>query len=166
MNRESFREQLLGVMERKEHWAWPAFTSGRVARERLHFHFEQEYGTYVRDFPILVGRSYIRCPSLRFAAAWGKSLKEEPAGSSQDNLIPSFFSSTRVDWAWICADFKISNSCRRRSVTVNSSMRRPSLSAGISRRRSSPSSSKDRARNAPRSVGPIATRRPWRSIRW
>ncbi len=80
MNRESFREQLLGVMERKEHWAWPAFTSGRVARERLHFHFEQEYGTYVRDFPILVGRSYIRCPIAEIRRGLAENLYEEETG--------------------------------------------------------------------------------------
>jgi pyrroloquinoline quinone (PQQ) biosynthesis protein C len=80
MNRESFREQLLGVMERKEHWAWPAFTSGRVARERLHFHFEQEYGTYVRDFPILVGRSYIRCPIAEIRRSLAENLYEEETG--------------------------------------------------------------------------------------
>src|SRR5689334_12888878 len=49
-------------MERKEHWAWPSFTSGVVARERLHVHFEQEYATYVRDFPVLVAWAYVRCP--------------------------------------------------------------------------------------------------------
>ncbi len=36
MERAAFVEALLGVMERKRHWAWPAFTSGRVARARLH----------------------------------------------------------------------------------------------------------------------------------
>lgn len=80
MNRESFREQLLGVMERKEHWAWPAFTSGRVARERLHFHFEQEYGAYVRDFPILVGRAYIRCPVAEIRRGLAENLYEEETG--------------------------------------------------------------------------------------
>src|SRR6478752_10805806 len=62
MDRDAFREALLGIMERKQHWAWPSFTSGRVARERLHIHLEQEYATYVRDFPILVARAYITCP--------------------------------------------------------------------------------------------------------
>jgi pyrroloquinoline-quinone synthase len=80
MNRQTFREQLLGVMERKEHWAWPAFTSGKVAKERLHFHFEQEYGTYVRDFPILVGRSYIRCPIAEIRRSLAENLYEEETG--------------------------------------------------------------------------------------
>lgn len=49
-------------MERKHHWAWPAFTTGKVAKDRLHLHLEQEYATYVRDFPVLVARVYTRCP--------------------------------------------------------------------------------------------------------
>jgi len=57
-----FREALLTVMDAKTHWAWPAFTSGLVPRERLHVHLEQEYATYVRDFPVLVARAYVACP--------------------------------------------------------------------------------------------------------
>jgi len=62
MQRSEFREQLLQVMEAKRHWAWPAFSNGLVPRSKLHIHLEQEYATYVRDFPILVGRAYIACP--------------------------------------------------------------------------------------------------------
>lgn len=62
MDRDDFKEALLGIMERKTHWAWPSFTNGIVQKERLHVHLEQEYATYVRDFPILVARAYITCP--------------------------------------------------------------------------------------------------------
>jgi pyrroloquinoline quinone (PQQ) biosynthesis protein C len=62
MNRQAFTEALLGVMEAKEHWAWPHFTQGRVSRDLLHIHLEQEYATYVRDFPVLVARAYVTCP--------------------------------------------------------------------------------------------------------
>ncbi len=80
MDREIFREQLLGVMEQKSHWAWPLFTSGRVARELLHFHFEQEYATYVRDFPVLVGRVYVRCPIAEIRRSLAENLYEEETG--------------------------------------------------------------------------------------
>lgn len=80
MDRESFREQLLGVMDKKIHWAWPMFTSGQVAKERLHFHFEQEYETYVRDFPILVGRAYVRCPVPEIRRSLAENLYEEETG--------------------------------------------------------------------------------------
>lgn len=62
MDRDDFKEALLGIMDRKTHWAWPSFTNGVVRKERLHVHLEQEYATYVRDFPILVARAYIACP--------------------------------------------------------------------------------------------------------
>jgi pyrroloquinoline-quinone synthase len=62
MDREAFTEALLGVMEAKEHWAWSHFTQGNVRRDLLHIHLEQEYATYVRDFPVLVARAYVTCP--------------------------------------------------------------------------------------------------------
>jgi len=80
MDKETFREQLLCVMERKNHWAWPLFTSGRVLKDRLHFHFEQEYETYVRDFPVLVGRAYIRCPVPEIRRSLAENLYEEETG--------------------------------------------------------------------------------------
>jgi pyrroloquinoline-quinone synthase len=80
MDRETFREQMLDVMERKKHWAWPMFTSGRVARELLHYHFEQEYETYVRDFPVMVGRAYVRCPIPAIRRSLAENLYEEETG--------------------------------------------------------------------------------------
>ena len=80
MDRETFREQLLAVMERKDHWAWPAFTSGRVSKALLHFHFEQEYATYVRDFPIMVGWAYVRCPIPEVRRSLAENLYEEETG--------------------------------------------------------------------------------------
>jgi pyrroloquinoline-quinone synthase len=80
MDRETFREQMLKVMDEKKHWAWPLFTSGRVAKERLHLHFEQEYATYVRDFPVLVGRAYVRCPIPVIRRSLAENLYEEETG--------------------------------------------------------------------------------------
>jgi len=80
MDRETFREQLLGVMERKDHWAWPAFTEGKVPKDRLHVHFEQEYGTYVRDFPVMVGWAYVRCPIAAVRRCLAENLYEEETG--------------------------------------------------------------------------------------
>ena len=80
MDRETFRERLLEVMERKDHWAWPAFTTGQVAKDRLHFHFEQEYATYVRDFPIMVGWAYVRCPIPDVRRSLAENLYEEATG--------------------------------------------------------------------------------------
>lgn len=80
MNRSDFQEALLTVMERKVHWAWSAFTSGRVRADRLHIHLEQEYATYVRDFPVLVGRAYVQCPVPEVRRDLAENLYEEETG--------------------------------------------------------------------------------------
>lgn len=80
MNREDFQEALLGTMEQKQHWAWPSFTSGKVAAARLHLHLEQEYATYVRDFPILVARAYIACPIAAVRRELIENVYEEETG--------------------------------------------------------------------------------------
>lgn len=80
MDREAFQEALLGVMEAKEHWAWPHFTSGRVARALLHLHLEQEYATYVRDFPVLVARAYVACPIASVRRDLIENVYEEETG--------------------------------------------------------------------------------------
>jgi hypothetical protein len=80
MDREAFTEALLGVMESKEHWAWSEFTSGRVPRHLLHIHLEQEYATYVRDFPVLVGRAYVACPIAAVRRELIENVFEEETG--------------------------------------------------------------------------------------
>jgi pyrroloquinoline quinone (PQQ) biosynthesis protein C len=80
MDRATFREQLLIVMEGKDHCAWPAFTSGRVRKDLLHHHLEQEYATYVRDFPVMVGRAYVRCPIPPVRRTLAENLYEEETG--------------------------------------------------------------------------------------
>jgi hypothetical protein len=80
MDRNEFREALLGVMDRKHHWAWPRFNGGEVALARLHIHLEQEYATYVRDFPVLVGRAYVQCPIPAVRRELAENLYEEETG--------------------------------------------------------------------------------------
>jgi len=80
VDREAFREALLAVMERKVHWAWKHFTSGKVAKDRLHVHFEQEYATYVRDFPVLVGWAYVQCPIAEARRDLVENVYEEETG--------------------------------------------------------------------------------------
>lgn len=80
MDRDDFQEALLGIMERKKHWAWPSFTSGTVRADRLHLHLEQEYATYVRDFPVLVARAYIACPIAEVRRELIENVYEEETG--------------------------------------------------------------------------------------
>lgn len=80
MTVEEFREALLQVMEQKTHWAWPSFTNGVVAKERLHLHLEQEYATYVRDFPVLVARAYVQCDVPQVRRELVENIYEEETG--------------------------------------------------------------------------------------
>ncbi|MEO7037248.1 MAG: iron-containing redox enzyme family protein [Polyangiaceae bacterium] len=78
-----FQEALLGIMERKTHWAWSSFTNGLVQSDRLHIHLEQEYATYVRDFPVLVARAYIACPIASVRRELIENVYEEETGGIQ-----------------------------------------------------------------------------------
>lgn len=80
MHADEFQEALLRVMERKQHWAWPAFTNGRVAKDKLHIHLEHEYAVYVRDFPVMVGRAYVQCPIPEVRRELAENLYEEETG--------------------------------------------------------------------------------------
>jgi pyrroloquinoline-quinone synthase len=80
MDRAAFVEALLGVMEQKEHWAWAEFAQGRVQRHLLHLHLEQEYATYVRDFPVLVARAYVSCPVPEVRRELIENVYEEETG--------------------------------------------------------------------------------------
>ena len=80
MDEAGFREALLQVMERKVHWAWPAFTKGLVPKALLHVHLEQEYASYVRDFPVLIGRAYVQCPIPAARRELAENLFEEETG--------------------------------------------------------------------------------------
>jgi pyrroloquinoline-quinone synthase len=81
MELEDFREGLLQILERKRHWAWPAFEAGKVPRNRLNVHLEQEYAVYVRDFPVFVGRAYIQCPIPEVRRDLAENLYEEETGA-------------------------------------------------------------------------------------
>lgn len=80
MDRDAFKEALLQVMERKQHWAWPRFLAGDVAKDRLHVHLEQEYAVYVRDFPVLLGRAYVQCDVAAVRRELVENMFEEETG--------------------------------------------------------------------------------------
>lgn len=81
MDRAAFLEELLRVMEHKRHWAWPGFTQGLVPKDLLHVHLEQEYATYVRDFPVLVARAYVACPIAAARRELVENVYEEETGA-------------------------------------------------------------------------------------
>ena len=74
------REELLAVMDRKDHWAWPHFNEGRAQRPQLLLHFQQEFEVYVRDFPVLLSRVHSRCPHPEVRRDLAENLYEEETG--------------------------------------------------------------------------------------
>jgi pyrroloquinoline-quinone synthase len=76
----SLREPLLRVMDRKNHWAWPLFARGVLDRSRLCAHFQQEYATYVRDFPVLLARILGQEPPVDVRRSLAENLYEEQTG--------------------------------------------------------------------------------------
>jgi len=80
MNRDEFKEALLSLMEKKTHWSNEAFATGGVPRNKLHIHFEQEYEVFVRDFPILVARAYVKCPFASVRRDLAENIYEEETG--------------------------------------------------------------------------------------
>jgi pyrroloquinoline-quinone synthase len=74
------RETLLGLMDRKDHWAWPHFSGPSATREQLRAHYRQEWAVYVRDFPVLLGRVYVRCPVASVRRELAENIYEEETG--------------------------------------------------------------------------------------
>jgi pyrroloquinoline quinone (PQQ) biosynthesis protein C len=77
---EALETQLLAVMDRKNHPAWPRFTRPGLTRDQLTVHFRHEYQTYVRDFPILLARLLAQAPPDDARAALAENIFEEQTG--------------------------------------------------------------------------------------
>jgi pyrroloquinoline quinone (PQQ) biosynthesis protein C len=75
-----FREQLLSLMDRKHHWAWPQFADGALAKDRLKIHFQQEYAVYVRDFPVFLARIHGQNPPAPVRRMLADNIYEEDTG--------------------------------------------------------------------------------------
>ncbi|MBI3449112.1 MAG: iron-containing redox enzyme family protein [Acidobacteria bacterium] len=76
----SFREILLSIMDRKNHWAWPHFSGPDATRPQLFVHYQQEFLTYVRDFPRFLGRVHGACPDAIARRLLAENLFEEETG--------------------------------------------------------------------------------------
>ena len=76
----TLQEELLGVMDRKDHWAWSHFEEGRASRAQLLEHYRQEFGVYVCDFPMFLGRVHCRCPHAEVRRDLAENLFEEETG--------------------------------------------------------------------------------------
>jgi pyrroloquinoline quinone (PQQ) biosynthesis protein C len=76
----ALREELLAVMDRKDHWAWPHLTRPGLRREQLEVHFRHEYQVYVRDFPVLLARVLGQGPPASVRHALAENIYEEETG--------------------------------------------------------------------------------------
>jgi len=75
-----FREQLLAVMDRKHHWAWPSFSGNTLTKDQLKIHFQQEYAVYVRDFPVFLARIHGQNPPSDVRGMLARNIYEEDTG--------------------------------------------------------------------------------------
>ncbi len=92
VTRENFQARLLGVMDRKNHWAWPYFSGERVTKAHLLIHYRQEWAVYVRDFPVFLARIYGHGPPAEVRALLAENIFEEQTGRlSLGQSHPSLF---------------------------------------------------------------------------
>lgn len=75
-----FRERLLSIMDRKHHWAWQHFSGPIVSKAQLLVHFQQEFATYVRDFPVLLARIHGKGPPMGVRRMLAENIYEEDTG--------------------------------------------------------------------------------------
>jgi len=87
------QERLLGILERKNHWAWPWFAEGRLPLQRLLPHFQQEWAVYVRDFPQLLARvmGHSNTPQEVRAMLAANIYEEQTGGISGTTSHPELF---------------------------------------------------------------------------
>jgi len=67
-------------MDQKDHWAWSVFGGPTATLDQLKIHFQQEFGVYVRDFPILLSRIHARCSVADVRRDLAENLYEEETG--------------------------------------------------------------------------------------
>jgi len=92
LTKSRFQEELLQIMDRKHHWAWPAFADGTVTINHFKRHFQQEYGVYVRDFPVLLARIHGHNPPPAVRRMLAENIYEEDTGGlSMGKSHPELF---------------------------------------------------------------------------
>jgi len=75
-----FLDALLKIMDGKHHWAWDHFANGRLTKDQLKIHFQQEYFVYVRDFPVFLARIHGQNPPPDVRRMLAENIYEEDTG--------------------------------------------------------------------------------------
>lgn len=106
-SREAFCEHLLGVMDRKDHWAWKWFSGGAISVPQLKIHFQQEFAVYVRDFPVFLARVHGKNPPIGVRRALAENLyEEETGGLTRGRSHPDLFLYLMEGLGFAAADFE------------------------------------------------------------
>ncbi|MFI5299407.1 MAG: iron-containing redox enzyme family protein [Polyangiales bacterium] len=89
----SISDQVLAVMDRKDHWAYPSLTRPGLSRAQLLEHFRHENAVFVRDFPILLARALGLTPPIEeVRRALAENIYEEQTGElSRTAAHPELF---------------------------------------------------------------------------
>ncbi len=80
LTRTQFLEQLLSIMDRKHHWAWPIIMGPGISKAQLKLHYQQEFMVYVRDFPVLLARVHGQNPPPDVRRMLAENIYEEDTG--------------------------------------------------------------------------------------
>src|SRR5256885_4067714 len=80
LSSDQFREKLMAIMDRKDHWAWPHFGGPQIPKAQLETHFRQEYAVYVRAFPVFLSRIHGKNPPRPVRSELARNLYEEDTG--------------------------------------------------------------------------------------
>jgi pyrroloquinoline quinone (PQQ) biosynthesis protein C len=107
MTQSRFLEALLQVMDGKHHWAWEHFATGRLTKEQLKIHFQQEYVVYVRDFPVFLARLHGMNPPPPVRRMLAENIYEEDTGGlSLGKSHPELFLSMMEGLGFGTKDFE------------------------------------------------------------
>jgi pyrroloquinoline quinone (PQQ) biosynthesis protein C len=85
-------ERWLRLLEHKDHRTWPLLRDGKLTRDQLRIHYQQEYVAYVRDFPVLMARVLGAGPPDDVRRALAENIFEEQTGKlSGEDAHPTLF---------------------------------------------------------------------------
>ena len=80
LSSDHFRDKLLAIMDRKDHWAGPLFTGPQITKAQIEAHYRQEYAVYLRDFPVFLSRIHGKNPPRPVRTELARWLFKEDTG--------------------------------------------------------------------------------------
>jgi pyrroloquinoline quinone (PQQ) biosynthesis protein C len=122
------KERLLRIMDAKDHWAWPYFTKAGLTKSQLLVHFQHEYQTYVRDFPVLLARVLGQGPPTEVRDALSENIFEEQTGKLSIGVShPQLFLEMMAGLGFSPADLEDSSNIQPEAKHYRSVLERVSI---------------------------------------